>query len=183
MALPSNPQTLASYDIAKGPAAKIFVKKVSDLFQALSTAIGLSGILNGSGTLNGSALTSASVPVSALEVATLRALAVSTNQTLNCSGAYSVSVLITFSAALTLTLNNLGSAVPVCIRADNTTAGALVLKCVATDPSSASYTVSSSNGGAVTSFSGTGVSVAANTSRVWNGSGVPGTPNLNFGMS
>ena len=183
MALPSNPQTLASYDITKGDQAKIFVKKVSDLFQALSTSIGLAGILNGSGSVNGSALTAGSVPVSALEVATLRALAVSTNQTLNCAGAYSVSVLITFSAAITLTLNNLGSAVPVCIRADNTTAGPLVIKCVATDPGATSYAVSSSNGGTVTSFNSTGVSVAATSSRVWNGSAVPGGPNLDFGMS
>ena len=118
MALPSNPATLANYDITKSDQAKIFVKRVSDLFLALSTSSALSGILNGSGTVSEGALITQQSNLGS----------VSTNQTVNCVNATSVFVNLNYTAAITLNLTNLAAGASVFVRATNTTGGALILK-------------------------------------------------------
>jgi hypothetical protein len=140
MALPSNPATLANFDITKGDQAKVFVKKVSDLFQALSTATQLAGILNGSGVVSGSALVAGSVPETALTSVQTNLGSVSTNQTVNCANASSVFVNFNYTAAITLNLTNLAAAAWVFIRATNTTGGALVLKMAGTGAAGSALT-------------------------------------------
>src|SRR5258708_38499320 len=100
MALPSNPQTLATYDITKSDQAKIFVKKVSDLLLALSgefTTAFIAGLLNGNAALFNSSLLYKSVDLGT----------VSTSQSVECLNAVGVSIRMLFSASVTLTLNHL----------------------------------------------------------------------------
>jgi hypothetical protein len=141
MALPSNPQTLASYDITKGEQAKIFVKKVSDLFLSLATQAGLqsilsltatylSGILNGSGLITDTALTRVTTNLGS----------VSTNQTVPCTGATCVFVSLTITAALTLNLTFLDTSVPVYIRCANVSGGPLVFKIAGTNAAGSAFT-------------------------------------------
>lgn len=132
MALPSNPQTLATYDITQSDQAKIFVKKVADLFQALSTAIGLSGILNGSNLLSSAALADS---VNDLGVIT-------TDQTVAVAGGQFVFVRLSSGVGQTrtLTLSNLPQSAIVMINV-NVTAGALTLKLAATDTNANVYTI------------------------------------------
>jgi hypothetical protein len=144
MALPSNPLTLASYDITKSEQAKIFVKKVSDLFQALSTAAGLSVVLNGTGVINGSAL----VPGSLLETNLQTSLTdlgtvtvASSTVNTNSSSQVFVRVNYTGSTAYTLTLNNLAQGAVVYLRIVNSAAAARTITVAANTPASAAYTV------------------------------------------
>lgn len=60
-------------------------------------------------------------------------------QTVNCSGASFVSIIINFNAAQTVSLTNLPFGIPVCIRAANGSAGALNFSLTATDPSGTGY--------------------------------------------
>ena len=132
MALPSNPQTLATYDITKSDQAKIFVKKVSDLFQALSTAIGLSGILNGGGSLFNTSLFYQSVSLGT----------VTTNQTVDCVNAAGVSIYCAVSTAFSplITLAHLALAVPVTIWFQNNSGSTITLTIAATQPGGTAYT-------------------------------------------
>jgi hypothetical protein len=129
MPLPSNPQTLATYDITKGDQAKIFVKKVSDLFQALSTQSGLQSILSLTATYLSGILNGAGLLADTAMIRVVNNLGnVSTNQTVSCAGASCVFISITITAALTLNMTFLDAAVPVYVHCFNSTGGALVLK-------------------------------------------------------
>jgi hypothetical protein len=173
MALPSNPQTLANYDITKSDQAKIFVKKVSDLFQALSTAIGLTGILNGSGFLQ----------TSSLQIKSVELGAVSTNQTVECLGATSVAVHFTSAVAVTLTLAHLALGVPVMIWFGNTSGGAVTIFVAATQPGGTAYTgVFWKSSTALTNMTSTGLSIAGGAQAISSGSSAPIPPNWDLGM-
>ena len=144
MSLPSNPQTLASYDITKGDQAKIFVKKVSDLFQALSTAAGLAAVLNGTGSINGSAL----VPGSLLETNLQTSLtdlgtvsAASSTINTNSSSQIFVRVSYTGATAYTITLNNLAQGAVVFLHVVNGAAAARTITVAANTPASVAYNV------------------------------------------
>jgi hypothetical protein len=168
MALPSNPQTLASYDITKSDQAKIFVKKVSDLIQALSTSIGLSGILNGSGFLQTSSLQTKSVALTA----------VATNQTVECAGATSVSVLLQINSTVnvTLTLAHLALSVPTTIWLSwGASVGApSTLKVAATQPGGTAYTdVLWINNTTSTDMTATGISLGAGNNIIAAGAAIP----------
>jgi hypothetical protein len=168
MALPSNPQTLANYDITKSDQAKIFVKKVSDLFQALSTATGLSGILNGAGFLQTSSLQTKSVSM----------VSVTSNQTVECAGATSVAVLLQINSTVnvTLTLAHLGLAVPTTIWL-SWAAGvgaASTIKVAATQPGGTAYTdVLWVNNTTAVDMTATGISLAANNNVIASGAAIP----------
>jgi hypothetical protein len=161
MALPSNPQTLATYDITQSDQAKIFVKKVSDLFLALSTASALSGILNGSGTVSAGALITQQSNLGS----------VSTNQTVNCVNALSVFVTFQYTAAITLNLTNVATGAIVYVRAQNSSGGALVLKFAGTNSSGAALIARavSISQGAEADLVATGASLNAGVIQHFNG--------------
>ena len=157
MPLPSNPQTLANYDITKGDQAKIFVKKVSDLFLSIAqtlTPAGLAAILNGNGLIQGTALTLVSTELGNVSV----------DQTVNCAGASAVTVFANNTAASTrtLTLNNLTIGVPVTLSLANTSGGSQLWMVKANTPASVAYAVTVGINSVSTSLSGAGFSVANN---------------------
>ena len=144
MALPSNPQTLASYDITKSDQAKIFVKKVSDLFQALSTAIGLASVLNGTGAINGNALVpgtllETNLQTSLTDLGTVSA-ASSTIDTKSSSQIF-VRVSYTGATAYSITLNNVAQGASVYLRIVNGAAAARTITIAANTPTPAAYSV------------------------------------------
>ena len=170
MPLPSNPQTLANYDITKGDQAKIFVKKVSDLFLSISQTLtpnGLAAILNGSGVITSTDLFRVSVNLGS----------VATNQTINCAGANGVFVNLVITAALTLSLTNLSDAVPVYVRMQNSTGGGLLFKITGTNAAAGAFTnvlaVFVSNGAESSMI--TGVTIPGTTVQHWSGMAVVGT--------
>jgi len=134
MSLPSNPQSLSSYDITKPEQAKIFVKRVSDLLLAINTGLlsasGLASILNGKRVTYNQFLASKSVELGS----------VSTNQSVDCAGATSVAVHLSSAVAVGLTLAHLALGVPVMIWYGNTAGGALNFSIAATQPGGTAYT-------------------------------------------
>lgn len=169
MALPSNPQTLANYDITKGDQAKIFVKKVSDLFLSIAqtlTPAGLAAILNGSGLLQ----------TGALQVKSVYLGTITTNQTIECVGASSVSIYGGVSTAFspTLTLAHLSLGVPVTIAFGNTSGGNITLKVAVTQPGGTAYTdvLWKLSTGQV-DMTATGVVVSTGTNVIAAGAAVP----------
>jgi hypothetical protein len=176
MALPSNPQTLANYDITKSDQAKIFVKKVSDLFLAIVTASGLSSILNGAGLLLGTALGAATVLNTNLLIKSVDLGTVTTNQTVDCVGATSVAVRLTISTAvnINLTLTHLALGVPVMINFNNLGGAPQTFGVLATQPGGTAYTaVFWKTSTALTNMTSIGLSVASGGSIISSGAAVP----------
>ena len=175
MALPSNPQTLASYDITQPSQAKIFVKKVSDLFQALSTATGLAGILNGAGALLGTAFAPSTVLTSNLFIKSVDLGTITSNQTVDCVGATSVAVACAVSTTFNpaITLAHLALGVPVTFKFNSTAGVNVTLTILATQPGGTAYTnVAWKTSTAFTNMSA-GLVVATGTTLVASGSAIP----------
>lgn len=175
MALPSNPQTLSTYDITKSDQAKIFVKKVSDLFLSLVTPGGLVSILNGAGLLTTSSLTVKSVELGN----------VATNQSVDCVGATSVAVHLGISTAVnvTLTLAHLALGVPVMIWFGNNSAGPQTFSIAATQPGGTAYTsVFWKSSTTLTNMTSTGLGIPSGLNVISYGASVPISPNWDLGM-
>jgi hypothetical protein len=176
MALPSNPQTLATYDITKPDQAKVFVKKVSDLFLAISGTLSsdfttgfIAGLLNGNAALFNSALFYKTVDLGT----------VTTNQAVDCVNASGVSIRILFTASVSLTLNHLALGVPVTIEAGNSSGGALTFSMAATQPGGTAYTNVYWKTNAGFTNMGTGLSMGGGSTMVAAGSA---NPNLNWSL-
>jgi hypothetical protein len=91
---------------------------------------------------------------------------ISTNTAVNCNGANVVHVVLSFTAAVTVTLNNLRYGAPVQITATNTSAGALNFKLLANTPSGVAITVDGKAAGVqvgVTNLGTTGLGFTAAT--------------------
>lgn len=95
--------------------------------------------------------------------------AVTTNQTVNCAGASSVCITFVFTAAVTLSLTNLPFGIPVCVRVQNNTAGALTFNLTATDPTGTAYAnVQAFHNGGLGNLV-VGLSIAANAFQCFSG--------------
>jgi hypothetical protein len=107
---------------------------------------------------------------------------VTTNQTVNCAGFTSVKIYVKVATSfnLLLTLNNLGTGVPIVIRYDNNFSGALGLTIQATNPGGTSYAVGGITVGASANLSGGSVSVPNGVSCLLSGAADNNTPNLDF---
>lgn len=138
------------------------------LTEALSTS-NLAQVLNGNG---GKAL-----PGSAVNTKQATLTAVSTNQTVDCTGALHVAVIMTFTAALTLTLTNLQIGASVMLDVNNTSASAKTLTIAATAPGNVAYVVIKANVGTQNKNWLAGASVGITTEFIMNGQTTPG-PNL-----
>lgn len=133
-----NPSTWASWDLRVQDKAfnlkmqnllgqvSQFGLQVQSQLATLMSARGLAAILNGSGDLNAGSLAPVSTQTS-----------VTTNQTVNCSGATMVALYYQFNSGIpatwTLTMNNVPVAVPVLIWLFNNSGGAVTIKFAATD--------------------------------------------------
>jgi len=166
MGLPSNPQTLATYDITQAPQARSFVKTVSDLLVAISSSVFIAGLMNGVSALFNSALIFKGVDLGTI----------TTNQTVECANASGVAVSFTVATAFnpTITLNHLALGVPVTISFTNAAGGNILIKVAATQPGGTAYagvlwkTSASGN-----NMSTTGLIVAAGAFVVASGSATP----------
>lgn len=171
MALPSNPQILANYDITNGDQAKVFVKKVSDLFLSISqtlTPLGLASILNGSGDLANTASTTVNFSNPSA----------STNQTVSSAFAERVVINLAISASLTLNITNLDNSVPVFIRVNNTTGGNLTFKIAGTNAAAVAFTSVLGifvNGGTEANMTTTGMTLATTQTQYFQGMALSGT--------
>lgn len=127
----------------------------------LGDATFLAGILNPSGALT----------IGALKTIHTNLGSVSTNQSVACDGAAFVNVLLTYTAALTLTLTHLSVGASVTVTAFNSTAGALVFKLAATNPAGTAYgTVQAmTSADAILDLTATGVSIGASGQRTMTG--------------
>jgi hypothetical protein len=78
------------------------------------------------------------------------------NTTYNVMGASDIQLIITYTAAMTLTLTNLQMGVPVSIILFNSTGGALVFKIAATSPVGTAYAILGDSAGASTNLTTVG---------------------------
>lgn len=168
MALPSNPQTLASYDITKSDQAKIFVKKVSDLFLAFTvefTSGFISGLLNGVSSIFNTALF-----YKAVDLGT-----VATNQTVDCTNAVAVAVSMTVATAvaITLSLTHLAIGVPVTVAFSNTSGSSRTFFVNATLPSGSAITVTWKTSSGPVNMTITGLAVGNGGTLIGSGSATP----------
>jgi hypothetical protein len=167
MALPSNPATLANYDITKAPQAKTFAKAVSDLFQSLSNQI--TTLL----------LSTSSLFYKSVDLGTITG-----SQTVDCAGAVGVSVSLGTGTAATVTLNltHLALGVPVTLTFGNSSGVAVGFVIRATQPGGTAYTsvLWKTSTGAF-NMTTTGITVPNGTTFIAEGSAVPsGSWNLNM---
>jgi len=159
--MPINPSTLSKYDITQGDQAKTFVKQVADLFISLNTIIGtlvstvttagIAALLNTFGVLSVTALITKSSNLGT----------VTTNQSVDCAGAFSASVMMAVSTAFnpTLTFTNLSSGAVVQVRFINSSGSARNFKIAASG-----FTVTGDlNGVATFDFTAGGVTFNSST--------------------
>lgn len=197
MALPTNPQTLATYDLSKRPQANVFVKAVADILVSiyqsivnltqsiatLSTSSGLAAILNGSGAINANALVPGSIietnlQTSLTDLGTVSAASSTINT--NQSSQVFVRVSYTGTTAYTITLNNVALGAVFYFRIVNNAAAARTITVAANTPASVAYVVTLITPTSNTLSSG----VSVTNGQAINGFGmaatVVGTPNLDL---
>jgi hypothetical protein len=164
-----NPNSWKSLNFKNPIQLDVFKQQLPQyLSEALSTA-NLAQTLNGGG--------GGAVPGSAINTKQAKFTGVSTNQTVDCTGALHVAITMTFSAALTLTLTNLQIGASVMMDLTNTTAGVLVLTMAATAPGGTAYAVIKANISTGTKNFLAGATIGANTELIFSGQSTSG-PNL-----
>ncbi len=162
MPFPFNPQQIQTYDLTQKDQARVFVQQLSIMMNQLMTPNGLAAILQTSGSLPAGALSSVATSLGS----------VSTNQTVSCSGAVGVTVNLSITAAITLNLTFLSVSVPVLIRCQNTSGGALVLKLGGTNAANTTFTsvlAVFASAGAETNMTTAGFSIAAGATQYFYG--------------
>ncbi|SRR6266566_403481 len=162
MPFPFNPQQLQTYDLTQKDQAHVFVQQLAIMMNQLMTPNGLAGILQ----------TAGMIPDSALVTVATSLGSVSTNQTVNCSGATGVTINLSITAAITLNLTFLPASVPVLIRCQNAGGGAFVLKIAGTNAANTAFTsvlAVFASAGAETNMTTTGFNIAAGASQYFHG--------------
>jgi hypothetical protein len=164
-----NPNAWKSLDFKNPIQLDVFKQQLPQyLSEALSTA-NLAQTLNGGG---GGAL-----PGSAVNTKQATFTGVSTNQTVDCTGALHVAITMTFSGPLTLTLTNLQIGASVMMDITNTSGSVRVLTMAATAPGGAAYVVIKANLSSGSRNFLTGSGIAATTEFIFSGQTTTG-PNL-----
>jgi hypothetical protein len=165
MALTFAPLNWNNIDLSKPDQARRFLFELTTYLNQIQNSIinpgGLAAALNGNAFLQASAL---SVKTTSLGVVT-------TNQTVDCTGAIMVSIRFSVSTNFspTLALTNLSEGAQVTVRFSNAfVGGAVTLTMTATDPAAAAYTINWKTSTALTNM-GTGLSVAASTVMIASG--------------
>jgi hypothetical protein len=147
----------------------VFQQQLPQYLSEALTPANLANILSGGG---GKAL-----PASAINTKQAQFLGVSTNQTLDCTGAFNVSITMTFSANLTLTLTNLTIGAGFLLDVKNTAGGARTLTMAATAPGGTPYVVIKGNTSAAVNNFIAGMSIVAGAEFIFVGQSTTG-PNL-----
>lgn len=164
-----NPNTWKSFNLRTPSQMAVFQQQLPQYLSEALTPANLANILSGGG---GGAL-----PASAINTKQATFSGVSTNQTVDCTGAFHVSITMTFTAALTLTLTNLQIGAGFLMDIKNTSGAPRILTMTATAPGGTPYVVIKGNtNGAVNNFI-TGMSIVAGAEFIFVGQSTTG-PNL-----
>lgn len=156
-----DPNTWLSLNLAQKGQQQVFIRQlVQNLNDRFSTGA-LAQTLNGAG---GGAL-----PGSAVNTKQATFSGVSTNQSLDCTGALHVAITMTFTANLTLTITNLQIGASVMMDITNTAGVAHTLTIAATAPGGAVYTTIKANTSSGVKDFHAGASIAASTEFIFNG--------------
>lgn len=185
MALPTNPQTLATYDISKGWQAKVFVKNVSDIlvaiYQIITNPASFANLLNGTGLLNASAIVPGSILETHLQTSITDLGTVSTaSSTVDTKQSSQVFVRVSYTGATaySITLNNLAQGAVVYLRIANNAAAARTITVAANTPASVAYTVIVFVPASNTLSGGVSVTNAQGINGLGMAATVGGNPNL-----
>jgi hypothetical protein len=101
----------------------------------------------------------------------------------NAAGYSTVFVGLTMTGFTTLTLNNLGSGIPIFIRAGNSTGGALNFKLLATNPATVAYTKITCtliSAGTENDMRITGIGIGGGLAQYFGGMSTPSGPSIYF---
>lgn len=114
---------------------------VAKLVQGAGITLSSTGADSGTGDVTVASTVSTPIPVSSLTTVSVILGTVSTSQTVDCTGAFSVFVSLNYTAAITLNLTHLGQNTQVFLRIANTTAGSLIIKFAGTGPTGTALTL------------------------------------------
>lgn len=161
-----NPLIWKGFDLNDKAHEQLFMGQLSDLLNSLSSGQGLSSILNAQASLQSSALTIVSVALGT----------VTTNQTVDCSGATSVAISADLNATpLNIAMTHLALGVPIMVHVNNLAGATRTLKLSATQPSGTAYlnVAWKTSTGAVVNMTSTGLAILAGGTMISVGAATP----------